>query len=108
MVVTARLGLGGEVLVYEVSSPRFLDPQSGGEAHRMAGKDAVSEVQFPVLADEVLAETVVLFFLHEPEAFCLVYAPGGDEHVVGPEGQLLVAVAPGEARAFFDQALAQA
>src|SRR5215211_7387624 len=66
------------------------------------------QLQLPVLADEVLAEAVMLFFLYHLEPFLLVDAPGGVEHAVGPERELFVAAAPGETDALLDEVGAQA
>ena len=66
-----------------------------------------SQLEHPVLPDEVFAEAVVLFFPDEPEPPLLVDAPGDVEHAVGPERERLVAAPPGETDALIDEAASQ-
>src|SRR5262249_17419236 len=72
------------------------------------GEPARSQRQLPDLADEVLAEAVMLLALDEAEPGGLVEAPRRDQHVVGPEPEPAVAAAPRETDAFGDEALADA
>src|SRR3712207_5713896 len=59
------------------------------------------ESQLPALSDEVVAEAVVLLFLHQLEPLFHVDVPGGVEHAVRPEGQGPVTAATGETDALF-------
>jgi hypothetical protein len=43
-----------------------------------------SKLQLPVLADKVLAETMVAFLFDEHEPGLLLDFAGGGQHVVGP------------------------
>src|SRR5690606_2305682 len=61
------------------------------------------EIQHPGLTYEVLPEGVVRFLLHELESGGLVDAACGDENVIGPERDRLVALRPREADALVDK-----
>ena len=66
------------------------------------------QLEAPVLADEVLAERVVGLFRDQFEAGRLVDAAGRGEDVVGPQGQLAVAVGAGETNTLVDEPVADA
>lgn len=59
---------------------------------------SISQAELPVLPDQVVTETVALFFLDQRETGLLVNVPGGIENAVGPKRESLVAAplfAPG-------------
>ena len=59
--------------------------------------------QFPILADEILPEAVVLLLLYQTKAGRLIDAAGGDQHVVRPQRNFAIAGSPSEANAFADK-----
>src|SRR6266511_5078074 len=84
---------------------------SPGMGIHCASPDACSaqvEIEIPVLADQLLAELIVLPAADQLEAGLLVDVAGGDEHAVGPERDLAVARVAREAHAFLDQPRADA
>lgn len=66
------------------------------------------QIQFPVLADQVVAEGMMRLLAHQGEARRLVEVAGGEEDVVSPQGQGGVAGLAGETRGLVDQAGADA
>lgn len=62
------------------------DPAAGNPA---------SQIELPILADQVAAEAAVLLLGDEPKSGRLVNAPRGDEHVVGPQHDAAVSGLPG-------------
>src|SRR5215212_1468044 len=67
----------------------------------------MSEDELPALPNEVLAEAVVLFLVHEHETVFLVDVPGGIERAVGPEREPFVAASSCEADALLDEPVTQ-
>src|SRR5580693_2297095 len=63
----------------------------------------MSEGAGPVLADQVLAEAVVAVLVVQGEAGSLVNAPGVDEDIVGPQGDVGVPGLAGEMEHLLDQ-----
>ena len=77
-------------------------PSSFLVGHRRA-QVPPSQTAGPVLADQVLAETVVAVLVIQGESGPLVDAPRVDEHVVGPQGDVGVPRLAGETEHLLDQ-----
>src|SRR5208283_2096708 len=73
---------------------------SGLLASRGPGMTAYLQLQIPVLADHRTAPAFVPLRSHELKAGFLINVARGGEHAVGPERDLVVAGAAGEADAF--------
>ena len=65
------------------------------------------QLQFPGLADEILAEAVVRFLAHQSKARALINAVGGQENALRPQSDAGITGLAGEADAFRDERLAQ-
>ncbi len=61
------------------------------------------EIELPRLADEVVAEAVMRFFLGQLEPGALINVTRGVKHVVGPEHQLRVAGLTGKVDTLLDE-----
>src|SRR5690348_7741347 len=64
----------------------------------------VSELQFPCLTDEIMAEAMVWLLSHQHEAGFLVQASRLHEHIICPEHDLGVAATTREADTFGNEA----
>src|SRR4051812_1020666 len=75
---------------------------------RQSTGDRASQRQAPRLADEALAEALVLLLVFEREARALVETAGIHQHVVRPQDHASIACPTREAHALVDQLSAEA
>src|SRR3989442_225426 len=97
---------GPSLLVTGVTTLRVT--RRKGDLLRVAVRIALrrSQLQIPGLSHQVVPEAVMRLLVHEAEAGLFVDAPGGMQHVVGPQREPAVAALAGEAPAFAYKALA--
>src|SRR6202795_2079200 len=92
--------------VATMAEPTWMPVAAAAAAGRSFTGAPASELQFPGLPDQVVAEAVMGLVAHEAIARSLVDAPRGHENAIGPERDLPVARLAREALALGDEARA--